>query len=61
MGTEGWPTLPRIGSPRISSPSASSARMMTVTVWAERPLRRAISALERLPCRRTSDMTRRSL
>ena len=34
---------------------------LTVTVWAERPLRRAISAFESAPWRRTSDMTSRSL
>ena len=40
---------------------ASSWRMITVMVCAESPVWRAISALGRLPWRRISDSTRRSL
>jgi hypothetical protein len=59
-GTIGWPTLPRCGTPRRSSRSASRWRMMTETVCAESPVIRAISDFASGPWRRTRLSTRRS-
>ena len=61
IGTEGWPILPRTGSPRSSSPSSSRPRMMTETVCAERPVIRAMSDFASAPCWRTRLRTSRSL
>ena len=61
IGTEGWPTLPRTGSPLAISPSSSSTRMMTETVCADSPVARAIPALAMGPWRRRSVRTRRPL
>ena len=55
------PILPRWRLRLTTRPSASRARMMTVMVCGESPVRRAISALGRLSWRRISDRTRRSL
>jgi hypothetical protein len=52
---------PRTGSPRSKSPSCSSARMMTLMVWAESPVMRAMSDFASAPCWRKSDSTSRSL
>ena len=43
------PTLPRIGFSRTRRPSLSRCFMITELVWVERPVRLAISVLDRLP------------
>ena len=61
IGIDGWPILPRKGSPRSSNPSCSKARMITDTVCADRPVIRAISVFAKALCWRTKDSTNRSL
>ena len=61
IGTEGWPTLPRVGSSFTTSASASRRAMMICTVCGVSRVSRAMSAFETLPFRRIACSTTRSL